>query len=137
MASSSRGYSSIHSSRSSHPPDDPFDMFGNGSSTDPKVADAGKAAVVEVVETSATARQERIEMHNGETCALDAMHERYLRHGIENLGSPEFTELLELYLDRVYAANIATAAKTSVCMRSGGGHPCDDRHRDGSGNETS
>eukprot|EP00873_Tetraselmis_striata_P022055 jgi/Tetstr1/442319/TSEL_030459.t1 len=35
-------------------------------------------------------------VHNGDTCfALDVVRERYLRHGTDNLGSPEFTGLTE------------------------------------------
>eukprot|EP00873_Tetraselmis_striata_P011766 jgi/Tetstr1/432030/TSEL_021503.t1 len=36
-------------------------------------------------------------MHNGDTFALDVVRGRYLILCSENLGSPEFTELLELY----------------------------------------
>lgn len=42
------------------------------------------------------------------------MRERSLSPGTKTHGSPEFTELLELYKDRVYEANIAFAAKTSA-----------------------
>eukprot|EP00873_Tetraselmis_striata_P042806 jgi/Tetstr1/463070/TSEL_008005.t1 len=44
-------------------------------------------------------------------------------------GSPEFTELLELCKDRVYDANITSAAH----QRFGGAFRCNDRERDGSG----
>eukprot|EP00873_Tetraselmis_striata_P010012 jgi/Tetstr1/430276/TSEL_020104.t1 len=60
--------------------------------------------------------------HNVETFALKAVRERYLRPRTENLGSPEFTELLELYHDRVHDASVASAAKTSVRQRFGGSH---------------
>eukprot|EP00873_Tetraselmis_striata_P042645 jgi/Tetstr1/462909/TSEL_007857.t1 len=40
-------------------------------------------------------------VHNGDTWfALDVVRERYLRHGTDNLGSPEFTGLTELHKDR-------------------------------------
>eukprot|EP00873_Tetraselmis_striata_P024824 jgi/Tetstr1/445088/TSEL_032893.t1 len=53
------------------------------------------------------------QMHNGDTFAPDVVQrERYLRLGIENLGSPEFAPLLELYKHRVNDANIASDAKT-------------------------
>eukprot|EP00873_Tetraselmis_striata_P036532 jgi/Tetstr1/456796/TSEL_043470.t1 len=50
------------------------------------------------------------------------------------MGSPEFTELLELYKDRVYDANIASAAKTTArqCL-FGGALQRNDRGRDGGG----
>eukprot|EP00873_Tetraselmis_striata_P015768 jgi/Tetstr1/436032/TSEL_024911.t1 len=51
-------------------------------------------------------------MHNGDTFALDVVRERYLRPSTVNIGSPEFTELLELHKERVYDDNIASAAKT-------------------------
>eukprot|EP00873_Tetraselmis_striata_P034582 jgi/Tetstr1/454846/TSEL_000324.t1 len=44
-------------------------------------------------------------MLNGDTLALDFVRERYLSHGTENTGFPEFTELLELYKDHVYHVN--------------------------------
>eukprot|EP00873_Tetraselmis_striata_P041650 jgi/Tetstr1/461914/TSEL_006992.t1 len=52
------------------------------------------------------------QMHHGDTFALDVVRERYLRSGTENMRSPEFSELLELCKDRIYDANIASAAKT-------------------------
>eukprot|EP00873_Tetraselmis_striata_P007615 jgi/Tetstr1/427879/TSEL_017955.t1 len=73
-------------------------------------------------------------MHNGDTFALAVVRERYLRHGTENLGSAEFTELLELYKDRVYDANIASVAKTSARQRFGDGpEHRNDCNRDGGG----
>eukprot|EP00873_Tetraselmis_striata_P009969 jgi/Tetstr1/430233/TSEL_020062.t1 len=54
------------------------------------------------------------------------MRERYL-------GLAEFTELLELYKDRVYDTNIASAAKTSARQRFGDGPRRNDCNRDGGG----
>eukprot|EP00873_Tetraselmis_striata_P000173 jgi/Tetstr1/420437/TSEL_011551.t1 len=71
------------------------------------------------------------QMHNGVTFALDVVRERYLRPGTENLGSPEFTELLELYKDRVYDAHIASDAKPTSRQRFGGVFRRHDRDRDG------
>eukprot|EP00873_Tetraselmis_striata_P042862 jgi/Tetstr1/463126/TSEL_008060.t1 len=71
--------------------------------------------------------------HHGDTFVIDVVRERYLRLGPENLGSPEFTELLELYKDRAYDANIASAAKTTTHQRFGGAFRCNDRDRDGGG----
>eukprot|EP00873_Tetraselmis_striata_P040871 jgi/Tetstr1/461135/TSEL_006273.t1 len=51
------------------------------------------------------------------TLALDVIRERYLRPGTQNMGSPE---LLELYKDRVYDANNASAAKTTARQSFGG-----------------
>eukprot|EP00873_Tetraselmis_striata_P042587 jgi/Tetstr1/462851/TSEL_007800.t1 len=51
-------------------------------------------------------------MHNGDTFSLHVVRERYIRHGTKNMGSPECTEMLELYKDRVYDANTAGVAKT-------------------------
>eukprot|EP00873_Tetraselmis_striata_P009710 jgi/Tetstr1/429974/TSEL_019836.t1 len=84
------------------------------------MVDASKVAAVGGVKTAATA-QESIEMHHGDIFALDVVRERYLRPGTENLGSPELTELLELYKDRVYVANIASAAKTTARSQRFGG----------------
>eukprot|EP00873_Tetraselmis_striata_P017461 jgi/Tetstr1/437725/TSEL_026379.t1 len=57
--------------------------------------------------------------------------DRFLRPGTENMGSPEFTELLELYKDRrVYDANIASAEKKIARQRFGGALPRNDRDRD-------
>eukprot|EP00873_Tetraselmis_striata_P007135 jgi/Tetstr1/427399/TSEL_017563.t1 len=72
-------------------------------------------------------------MHHGDTFALDLVRERYLCPGTENPGHPsELTELLELYKDRVYDANIASAAKTTARQRFGGAFRSNDRDRDGS-----
>eukprot|EP00873_Tetraselmis_striata_P008781 jgi/Tetstr1/429045/TSEL_019010.t1 len=61
------------------------------------------------------------QMHRGDTYfVLDVVRERYLRPCTENLGSPEFSELLEPYTGRVYDANIASAAKTAARQRFGG-----------------
>eukprot|EP00873_Tetraselmis_striata_P040454 jgi/Tetstr1/460718/TSEL_005905.t1 len=73
------------------------------------------------------------QMHHGDTVALDVVRERYLHPDTENLGSPEFSELLELYEDRVYDANIASAAKTAARQRFGGALRRNDRDRDGGG----
>eukprot|EP00873_Tetraselmis_striata_P016954 jgi/Tetstr1/437218/TSEL_025948.t1 len=73
------------------------------------------------------------QMHHGDTFALDVVRERYLRPGTENLGSPEFPELLELYKDRVYDANIASAATTTARQRFGGALQRKDRDGDGGG----
>eukprot|EP00873_Tetraselmis_striata_P002643 jgi/Tetstr1/422907/TSEL_013689.t1 len=109
-------------------------MSCSGSSpTGPKIVDAGKAAAVEGVETMAT-EQGSIHTHHGDTFALDVVRERYPRPGTENPGSPEFTELLELYKDRVYNANIASAAITTARQRFGGALRRNDRDRDGGGN---
>eukprot|EP00873_Tetraselmis_striata_P038696 jgi/Tetstr1/458960/TSEL_004431.t1 len=53
------------------------------------------------------------------------VRERYLRPDTsENMGSPEFTEVLELFKDRVYDdTNMASAAKTSACQSFDGGPP--------------
>eukprot|EP00873_Tetraselmis_striata_P004589 jgi/Tetstr1/424853/TSEL_015356.t1 len=57
------------------------------------------------------------QMHNGDTFALDVVQrERYLRLGIENLGSPEFAPLLELYKHRVNDANIASKRCEDISM---------------------
>eukprot|EP00873_Tetraselmis_striata_P041270 jgi/Tetstr1/461534/TSEL_006640.t1 len=65
--------------------------------------------------------------------ALDVVRERYFRPGTENLGPPEFPELLELYKDRVYDANIASAAKTIARKGFGGALRRNDRGREGGG----
>eukprot|EP00873_Tetraselmis_striata_P022020 jgi/Tetstr1/442284/TSEL_030425.t1 len=88
-------------------------MSGSGSTTGPEMVDAGKAAAVEDVEAPAIAAQASIEAGQ--------------------LGSPEFTELLELYKDRMYDANIASAAKTSAPQHFVGDPRCNDRDRDGGG----
>eukprot|EP00873_Tetraselmis_striata_P014503 jgi/Tetstr1/434767/TSEL_023818.t1 len=49
------------------------------------------------------------------------------------MGSPEFSELLELYKDRVYDANIASAAKTTARQRFGGALRRNDRDWEGGG----
>eukprot|EP00873_Tetraselmis_striata_P042736 jgi/Tetstr1/463000/TSEL_007939.t1 len=54
------------------------------------------------------------QMHHGDTFGLDVVREHYFRLGTDNHGSPEFSELVELYKDRVYDANIASAAKTTA-----------------------
>eukprot|EP00873_Tetraselmis_striata_P041553 jgi/Tetstr1/461817/TSEL_006898.t1 len=72
-------------------------------------------------------------MHNGDTFAVDVVRECYLRSGTDNMGSPEFTELLEPSKDRVYDANVASAAKTIACQRFGGVFQCHDRNRGGGG----
>eukprot|EP00873_Tetraselmis_striata_P007219 jgi/Tetstr1/427483/TSEL_017611.t1 len=69
-------------------------------------------------------------MHNGDTFALDVVRERYyLRPGTDNMGSPEFTELLELCKDRVYDANIASAAKNTARHGFGGAIRRNDPYR--------
>eukprot|EP00873_Tetraselmis_striata_P034307 jgi/Tetstr1/454571/TSEL_041466.t1 len=74
------------------------------------------------------------QMHNGDTFALDVVRERYLRPCTKNMGSPEFTELLELYnKDCVHDANIASVVKMSARKRFGGCPRRNDRDRDGSG----
>eukprot|EP00873_Tetraselmis_striata_P042075 jgi/Tetstr1/462339/TSEL_007345.t1 len=73
------------------------------------------------------------QMHHGGTFPLNVVRERHIRPGTENLGSLEFTELLELYKHRVYDANIASAAKTTACQRFGGALRRNDCDRDGSG----
>eukprot|EP00873_Tetraselmis_striata_P002958 jgi/Tetstr1/423222/TSEL_001340.t1 len=73
------------------------------------------------------------QMHHGDTFALDVVLERYLRPDTENLGSPELSELQELYKDRVYDANIASAAKITARRRFGGALRRNDRDRDGGG----
>eukprot|EP00873_Tetraselmis_striata_P029323 jgi/Tetstr1/449587/TSEL_036674.t1 len=100
-------------------------------------------AVVHIMEADNDGHQFRLaylrkrwdtQMHNGDTFALDAVWERYLRHGTtKNLGSPEFTELRALYKDRVYNTNIASVAKTSARQCFGGGPRRNDRDRDGGG----
>eukprot|EP00873_Tetraselmis_striata_P028818 jgi/Tetstr1/449082/TSEL_036295.t1 len=70
-------------------------------------------------------------MHNGDTFALNVVRYRYFRPVIENLGSPEFSELLELYQDRVNDASIASAAKTTARQRFGGALRRNDRDWDG------
>eukprot|EP00873_Tetraselmis_striata_P018214 jgi/Tetstr1/438478/TSEL_027033.t1 len=73
-------------------------------------------------------------MHHGDTFALDVVRERYyLRPGTDNMGSPEFTELLELCKDRVYDANIVSAAKNTARHGFGGALRRNDRYRDGGG----
>eukprot|EP00873_Tetraselmis_striata_P034948 jgi/Tetstr1/455212/TSEL_042061.t1 len=82
-------------------------------------------------------------MHHGDSFALDVLKERYLRLGTENQGSPEFTEVLKLYKDCVYGANIASDAKTSADIASaakttarqcfGGTLRRNDRNRDSGG----
>eukprot|EP00873_Tetraselmis_striata_P018584 jgi/Tetstr1/438848/TSEL_027357.t1 len=69
-------------------------------------------------------------VHNGNTFVLGVVRERYLRPGTENMGSPDFTDL-----DRVYDANIASAASTTTRQRYFSG-ACrrNDRDRDGGGN---
>eukprot|EP00873_Tetraselmis_striata_P017341 jgi/Tetstr1/437605/TSEL_026272.t1 len=66
---------------------------------------------------------------------MEVVRERYLRPGIENLGSLEVAELLELYKDRVhYDANIASDAKASARQRFGVRGPRrNDHDRDGGG----
>eukprot|EP00873_Tetraselmis_striata_P026779 jgi/Tetstr1/447043/TSEL_003671.t1 len=74
------------------------------------------------------------QMPHGDTFALDVVREHYLRLATENLRSPEFSELLELHKDRVYDANIASAAKTTARQRSGGALlRRNDSDRDGGG----
>eukprot|EP00873_Tetraselmis_striata_P027517 jgi/Tetstr1/447781/TSEL_035111.t1 len=60
------------------------------------------------------------QMHHGDTFALDVARKRYFRPGTEILGSPEFSELLKLYMDRVYDANIASDAKTNASAAPSG-----------------
>eukprot|EP00873_Tetraselmis_striata_P006080 jgi/Tetstr1/426344/TSEL_016657.t1 len=72
-------------------------------------------------------------MHHGDTFALNVVRKRYLRPITENLGPHEFTELLELYQDRVYDANIASAAKTTARLRIGSILRRNYRGREGSG----
>eukprot|EP00873_Tetraselmis_striata_P005187 jgi/Tetstr1/425451/TSEL_015898.t1 len=69
-------------------------------------------------------------MHYVDTFALDVVRKRYLRPGTENMGSPEFSKLLELYKDRVYDADIASATKTTARQRFGGALRRNDRDRD-------
>eukprot|EP00873_Tetraselmis_striata_P037961 jgi/Tetstr1/458225/TSEL_044713.t1 len=88
-------------------------MYGSGSPIAPKMVDAGKAAAVEGVGTEA------IEQDPTEAA--------------RQLESPEFSELLELYKDRVYGANITSAAKTTARQRFGGALRRNDRDRDGGG----
>eukprot|EP00873_Tetraselmis_striata_P040625 jgi/Tetstr1/460889/TSEL_006046.t1 len=57
-------------------------------------------------------RYQDTQMHNGDTFALDVERERYLRAGTENMRSLEITELLGLYKDHVYDANIASVEKS-------------------------
>eukprot|EP00873_Tetraselmis_striata_P017922 jgi/Tetstr1/438186/TSEL_026786.t1 len=71
------------------------------------------------------------QMHHGDNFALDVVRERYFRPGTENTGSPKFSELLELYKDRVYDTTIASAAKTSARQRFGAAFRRNDRDRDG------
>eukprot|EP00873_Tetraselmis_striata_P038196 jgi/Tetstr1/458460/TSEL_004315.t1 len=73
------------------------------------------------------------QMHHGDTFALDVVREHYFRLGTDNHGSPEFSELVELYKDRVYDANIASAAKTTARQRSGGALRRNDRGQEGGG----
>eukprot|EP00873_Tetraselmis_striata_P001592 jgi/Tetstr1/421856/TSEL_012756.t1 len=54
------------------------------------------------------------QMHHSDTFGLGVVRERYLRPGTENLGSAEFSELLDLCKDRVSDANIASAARTTA-----------------------
>eukprot|EP00873_Tetraselmis_striata_P005611 jgi/Tetstr1/425875/TSEL_016249.t1 len=73
-------------------------------------------------------------MHNIDIFALDDVaRERYLRPGTENPGSPEFTELHERDKDRVYDANIASAAKSTALQRFSGVLTRNDRDWDGGG----
>eukprot|EP00873_Tetraselmis_striata_P002824 jgi/Tetstr1/423088/TSEL_013859.t1 len=73
------------------------------------------------------------QMHHGDTFALDVVRERYFRGpDTENLGVPQVIGLLELYKDRVYDANIASA-KTTARHRFGGAFQRNDRDRDGGG----
>eukprot|EP00873_Tetraselmis_striata_P027758 jgi/Tetstr1/448022/TSEL_035323.t1 len=73
-------------------------------------------------------------MLHDDTFALDVIRARYFRPGTENMGSsPECTELQELYKDRIYDANIASAAKTTARQRFGGALRRNDRDRDGGG----
>eukprot|EP00873_Tetraselmis_striata_P044336 jgi/Tetstr1/464600/TSEL_009355.t1 len=51
----------------------------------------------------------------------------------ENLGWPDSSELLELYMDGVYNANIASAAKTTARQRFSGALRRNDRDRDSGG----
>eukprot|EP00873_Tetraselmis_striata_P035881 jgi/Tetstr1/456145/TSEL_042914.t1 len=60
-------------------------------------------------------------MYNEVTFAPDVVRECCLRPGTENIGSPDFTELLEFYNGCGYDANIASAAKKSARHRFGGG----------------
>eukprot|EP00873_Tetraselmis_striata_P040524 jgi/Tetstr1/460788/TSEL_005972.t1 len=57
-------------------------------------------------------------MHHDDIFALDVVQERYLRPRTENQGPPEFPELLELYKDRVYHANITNAANSPPASAS-------------------
>eukprot|EP00873_Tetraselmis_striata_P021737 jgi/Tetstr1/442001/TSEL_003151.t1 len=66
-------------------------------------------------------------MHHGDTFELDVVRESYFRPGTETLGSPEFFELLKLYKDRVYDANISSAAKPTARQRFGGALRRNDR----------
>eukprot|EP00873_Tetraselmis_striata_P019887 jgi/Tetstr1/440151/TSEL_028508.t1 len=86
-------------------------MYGNDSPTGPNMVEAGKAAVVEGVETSDTA-QARIKAGRR---------------------SPEFTVMLEPYTDHVCDGNIASATKTSTRQRFGDGPRRNDSDRDGCG----
>eukprot|EP00873_Tetraselmis_striata_P000116 jgi/Tetstr1/420380/TSEL_011496.t1 len=133
MTNSSRDSSSLRGSL----PDGLFDVTGSGSPTGPKMIDAGKTAAVEGVETSAIV-QARIEEGQAQRrpFTLIVVRERYLRCGTtaKHMGSPEYTELLELcYKDRVDDANIASAAKTSARQHFGGGLRRNDRDLDGGG----
>eukprot|EP00873_Tetraselmis_striata_P025438 jgi/Tetstr1/445702/TSEL_003501.t1 len=74
-----------------------------------------------------------MQMHNGDTLALEVVRERYLRDVTENMGSTELTELMEPYKDPVYDANITSGAKTTAQQCFGGGHRRGDRDRDGGG----
>eukprot|EP00873_Tetraselmis_striata_P020254 jgi/Tetstr1/440518/TSEL_028841.t1 len=70
-------------------------------------------------------------MHNGDTFALDVVRDRYLGPGNKNPGPPKLTELLELYKDRGYDANIVSDAKTTSRQRFGGVSRRNNRGRDG------
>eukprot|EP00873_Tetraselmis_striata_P020573 jgi/Tetstr1/440837/TSEL_000253.t1 len=76
--------------------------------------------------------------HRGITPAFGQWLEAIV-HGMEAIDdghqfrSPEFSLLLELYKDRVYDANIASAAKTTARLRFGGALRRNDRDQDGGG----
>lgn len=75
-------------------------------------------------------------MQGGDPFVLEVIRDRHLRPGTDSLGSSELTELLEQYKDRVYDANVNSAAKTSARLRFGGKpgvHPRPNRDRDGGG----
>eukprot|EP00873_Tetraselmis_striata_P044332 jgi/Tetstr1/464596/TSEL_009352.t1 len=112
-------------------------MTCRGSPTAPKMVDAGKASAVEGVGTTVTDLDpiERLEaiIYNME--AIDDGHRFRLAYLHKYRDTQmHFSELLELYnKDRVYDANIASAAKITARKRFGGALWRNDRDRDGGG----